>query len=95
MITKEEAQERLEKSEHPRVTVDDINDKIAEARFLRDGITTICIIEMKSGFKVIGHSTPADPRNYDREIGEHYAYQNAFSQLWPLEGYLLRNKLSA
>lgn len=95
MISEEEAQTRLEASEHPRVTEDSMKAKIADVRYLRDGITTICIIVMKNGFKVIGHSTPASAGNFDPEIGQHYAYKNTFNQLWQFEGYLLRERLAA
>ena len=56
---------------------------------------TICILVMKNGFTVIGKSAPASPENFDREKGERFAYEDAIKQLWPLEGYALRDKLSA
>ena len=55
---------------------------------------TICIITMKNGFHVTGVSAPASLANYDEQVGNRYAYDNAFKQLWQLEGYLLREKLS-
>jgi hypothetical protein len=50
---------------------------------------------MKSGFQFVGTSTPASPANFDAEIGERYAYDNAFKQIWTHEGYLLRELLHA
>ena len=50
---------------------------------------------MENGFAVLGHSAPASAANYDEKVGETYAYENAFKQLWQLEGYLLREKLYA
>lgn len=94
MITETEVQQRLEGSVYPRVTEDGIRSKIHAVRYLTDTTTTICIIEMTSGFKFIGHSTPASSGNYDAEIGEHYAYKNAFQQIWSHEGYLLRESFS-
>jgi len=93
-LTLEEVQALLAKAEYPRVTAEGIEANIADLRYLEDDTTTICIIEMKNGFKFIGTSTPADPRNYHADVGERYAYDNAFRQIWTHEGYLLRNKLA-
>jgi N4 Gp49/Sf6 Gp66 family protein len=43
---------------------------------------------------VIGKSAPADPKNFDRELGREFAKENAIRQLWELEAYLLREKLA-
>jgi hypothetical protein len=53
----------------------------------------MCIIEMVNGFAVQGVSAAADPRNHDPEVGKRYAFENAFKHLWPLEGYLLRQRI--
>jgi hypothetical protein len=42
---------------------------------------------------VHGQSAPADPENFDQAFGEKLARDDAIRQLWPLEGYLLRQKL--
>lgn len=94
-ITTDEAKDRLKGAIAPRVTEDSIKAKVQDVRYLISGITTICIITMKSGFRFIGHSTPAAPANFDAEIGERYAYDNAFRQIWTHEGYLLREQLHA
>lgn len=56
---------------------------------------TVCVLVMKNGFTIIGKSAPADPENYNRELGEKFAYEDAVRQLWPLEGYRLRSALRA
>lgn len=56
---------------------------------------TICILVMQNGFTVIGKSAPASPENFDEEKGKRFAYEDAIKQLWPLEGYALREKLAA
>lgn len=94
VITLEQAKDRLKGAIAPRVTEESIKAKIAKVDYMICGITTICIIVMKSGFRFIGHSTPASPANYDGEIGQRYAYDNAFRQIWTHEGYLLRETLS-
>ncbi len=49
---------------------------------------------MQNGFTVIGKSAPASPENFDAETGRLFAYEDAIKQLWPLEGYALRERLS-
>jgi hypothetical protein len=78
---------------HPRVTEASIKAKIAKIDYLKHDHMTICIVTMTNGFMVIGQSAPADIRNYNEQVGLTYAYENAFKQLWVLEGYLLRDKL--
>lgn len=57
-------------------------------------LLTICILVMQNGFTVIGKSAPASPENFDAEKGRLFAYEDAIKQLWPLEGYALRERLS-
>lgn len=56
---------------------------------------TICLLQMNNGFTVIGKSAPASAENFDPEKGKRFAYEDAIKQLWPLEGYALREKLAA
>lgn len=79
----------------PRVTEESIKRKIANVNYYSAGEgATICVISMRNGFKVVGFSAPASLANYDANVGMRYAYDNAFKQLWGLEGYLLRSLLS-
>lgn len=55
---------------------------------------TICAITLRNGFVVTGESAAASPENFDRNIGQMIARQNARDKIWPLEGYLLRQRLS-
>jgi len=57
-------------------------------------ILTICVLVMQNGFTVIGKSAPASPENFDPEKGARFAYEDAIKQLWPLEGYALRERLA-
>jgi len=56
-------------------------------------ILTVCMVVMTNGFIVIGKSAPASPENFNAEFGQNLAYEDAVRQLWPLEGYLLRESL--
>jgi len=78
----------------PRVTEESIKSRIKDVDYIYHAQLTICIITMVNGFMVNGVSAPASPSNYDLEVGKRYAYDNAFKQLWPLEGYLLRESLT-
>lgn len=58
-------------------------------------LLTICLVVMRNGFVVIGKSAPASADNFDAEKGRLFAFEDAIRQLWPLEGYALRERLSA
>ncbi len=57
-------------------------------------LLTICVLVLKNGFTVTGESACASPENFDAEIGRQIARQNAEQKIWPLEGYLLKEKLA-
>jgi hypothetical protein len=92
-LTLDEAKAVVATKTAPRVTEDSIQNRIKYVDFLDHYQLTICIITMENGFMVHGVSAPASPDNFDAEVGKRYAYDNAFKQLWQLEGYLLREKL--
>nr|WP_298797499.1 Gp49 family protein [uncultured Acetobacter sp.] len=54
---------------------------------------TICVLELENGFTVLGHSACASLANFDPEIGEKLARKSAREKIWPLEGYLLKQRL--
>lgn len=58
-------------------------------------LLSLCILVMESGFVIVGKSAPASAANFNRELGKKFAYEDAIRQLWPLEGYALREKLAA
>lgn len=90
-----QAQLAVSKMASPRVTELSIKARIKAVDFLYKDLLTICVITMANGFMVHGVSAAADPRNHDTEVGQRYAYDNAFKQLWQLEGYLLRERLAS
>lgn len=93
-LSRGQADLAVSKKTAPKVTEESIKAKIQNSEFIHHSQLTICIITMFNGFMVTGVSAPASVANYDKEIGDRYAYDNAFKQLWLLEGYLLREKLS-
>ena len=82
----------------PRVTEESIRAKIECHNFHEEHIgtakVTVCFILMRNGFVFVGKSAAASPENHNPKIGEHYAYDDAFRQIWKHEGYLLREQLS-
>ena len=57
------------------------------------GLLTFCVLILKNGFTVTGQSACASPENYQQDIGEAIAHENAVKQIWPLLGYELRSQL--
>lgn len=51
---------------------------------------TVLLARLKNGFVVIGKSAPADPENYDAELGYRFAREDAIRQIWPLFAFALR-----
>lgn len=79
----------------PRLTPDLIDSVITDCDywFFPKAQLTICVLILKNGFSVIGESAWASPENFNKEIGEKIAFENARSKIWQLEGYLLKEKL--
>lgn len=80
----------------PRLRPEDIDAAIvAEQYHVFPGTTlTVCCLTLRNGFCVTGESAAASPENMNEEIGREVARTNARSKIWPLEGYLLRERLS-
>ena len=58
-------------------------------------LLTFCVLVLKNGFTVTGESACASPENFDPEIGRKIARQNAEQKIWPLMGYVLKEKISS
>lgn len=57
---------------------------------------TFCVLLLRNGTKVTGvNHGPVSAANFDAAIGRQYARANAVEKVWELEGYLLRERLSA
>jgi hypothetical protein len=93
IITNEKLDEMLAASPAERVTKEYMESRIAEKFFTKIGLTvTHCRIVLDNGFSVSGESACVNPENYNQEIGEKIAFDNAFRQLWPLFGFMLAEK---
>jgi hypothetical protein len=78
-----------------KVTMQGILDKIQGATYtlLPNGRTTICQLTMANGFTIEGSSACVDAGEYNQFLGEKYAYEDALSNVWKFEGYLLAERL--
>jgi hypothetical protein len=81
----------------PRLNPDMIDAAIASEQYhVFTGTTmTVCALTLRNGYIVTGESAAASPENFDQAIGRKIARDNARNKIWALEGYLLREKLSA
>jgi hypothetical protein len=80
-----------------RVSLDSMKAKIiAEEYFHPECLPclTVCVLQVVNGFTIVGKAAPADPDNFDAALGRKFAYEDAVRQLWPLEGYALRERLA-
>ena len=89
---------KLEKEMHqglaPRLTPISIDDTIVyESYHKLTEVLTVCVLTLRNGFTVTGESACASPENYNEEIGNKIARDNARDKIWVLEGYLLKQKL--
>lgn len=53
---------------------------------------TVLAVTFRNGFMVIGKSAPADPENFDAELGMKFAREDAIRQSWPLFAFALLNE---
>lgn len=80
-----------------RVTPARIEEVIVRTDFyVFPGTTlTVCCLTLANGFTVTGESACASPDNFDTELGQRIARDNARQKIWALEGYALRERLAA
>ena len=78
----------------PRLTPQLIQDAIKKCSYHKlTDVLTVCVLTLQNGFTVTGESACASPENYDKQIGEKIARENATEKIWVLEGYLLKQRL--
>ena len=79
----------------PRLTPEKIDACISSTDYhvFEGSCLTVCCITLANGFTVTGESACASPENFNLEIGQAIAFENARAKIWAFEGYLLREKL--
>ena len=85
----------IKKGEAPKVTPAELKAAIKSETFtlLPNERTTICQLTLDNGFTIEGSSSCVSKENYDREIGERIARENAINGLWQLLGFRLADRL--
>ena len=75
----------------PRLTPDAIDEQIVGEQYWRPDRTTmtVCALQLRNGFVVIGESAAASAANFDEGIGRRIARENARKKIWQFEGYRL------
>ena len=81
----------------PRIKPEDLEAAIDTASFyvFPGSQLTVCCLTLKNGFTVTGESACASPENFNADLGEKIARENAKQKLWPLLGYALKDRLCA
>ncbi len=80
----------------PRLNPEHINNTIIldEYHVFPGTTVTVCLLHLKNGAKVTGTNYGGvSPENFNPEMGMKLSYEAARQQVWPLEGYLLKQKL--
>jgi hypothetical protein len=74
----------------PKMTAQDIQDLIEKEEYLRPSHVpemTMCVLTLKSGYAVTGESACLNAGDFDEDLGQRIARENAFDKIWALEGY--------
>jgi len=79
-----------------RVSLESLHERIRSIEYFYPTAApqfTVAIVVLDNGFVISGESACADPKNFDKELGQKFAVESAVRKIWPLEGYLLREQL--
>lgn len=81
----------------PRLTPTYVEGRIVGETYtvLPSGKVMVCELTLRNGFTVRGEASVVDRANFNEEVGRRISRDNAVRQIWPLEGYLLQQRLYA
>lgn len=78
----------------PRLTPAYIDSRIKTVEYMvLQGRITVCVMTLQNDFVVIGESAATSAENFDKELGEEMAFDEARERIWELEGYLLKERI--
>jgi hypothetical protein len=80
-----------------RVSLKQLEEKVTSVEYWHPPSIphmTVAIVKLGNGYALLGKSVPADEGNYNEELGQKFAYEDAIRQMWALEAYLLRERMS-
>lgn len=80
----------------PRITPQQIQEAILDETYqhIQGTTVTVCVLQLRNGFTVTGHSACVSMENFDVELGKKIARQKAFDKCWELFGFQLASELS-
>lgn len=85
----------VQKTEN-RVTLESMESRVVRVEYHNPSCApqmTVAFVKFDNGYIVIGESAPADPANFNEELGKKFAYEGAIRKAWPLFGFALCEKL--
>lgn len=94
--TTDDASKAVQKTPY-RIALSYIEARIKEYEFIHPASAphmTICVVELDNNYLLVGKSVPADPENFNLELGHKFAYEDAIRQAWPLFAFGLREALT-
>lgn len=92
-----DSESELNKKTTNRVSLESMEKRIDSVEYIYPASTphmTFCFIRFDNGFTITGESCPADPENFNEELGRKFAYETAMRKAWPLFGFLMCEKLT-
>lgn len=76
------------------ITKEFLESEIVNVQYTRlTGTLTHCAITVKSGFTFTGESACVDEASFNKELGEKYAFEQAFEKMWLPYGFWLKQSL--
>ena len=91
-ISNEQAEAILAQLKNARITLTYIESRIKNREFINPPSNpqlTLCVLTFDNGFCAVGEAAPASPANFNAELGQKYAYDNAIKKMWPAFGFTL------
>ena len=55
---------------------------------------TMCVLVFRNGFIQIGYTAPADPENFNADVGRRFAREHAIREAWSKFGFALCEQLA-
>lgn len=94
-MSNQSLEERIAAKPGRKVTTEYINSRIDYETYtiIPETTVTVCHIQLDNGFSVRGESACVDPDNFDVNIGQELAHEDAYNKLWPLFGFLLAEEI--
>lgn len=73
---------------HPTLTAEYVERRIRQIQYSTTGKVTICILTDMNGYQVIGTSGVVHLPDFNAQLGEQYALEDAKSKHWSFVAFL-------